>query len=180
MRLKTALCIGTICLVLTSCDNAQVAEDAQDSASPVGLTELPVSINATMVGLIDSSADYLWAVGNGDLPQDEADWDLVRSAAYDMILGGQIIKVPGTGEMDTIWTDDAGWREMADNLTGIGQDALPLAESQSTDIEAWRAIGDRLVENCEGCHQAFKPEIPSEGILHRSTERESRGVSVFD
>lgn len=180
MRPKTALFIGAFCLALTACGEAQEPEEVGEATAHTGLTELPVSINATMVGLIDNSADYLWAVGNGDLPRDEADWDLVRSASYDMILGGQIIKVPGTGEMDAMWTEDAGWREMSDNLTAIGQDALPLAESQSTDVEAWRAIGDRLVENCEGCHQAFKPEIPSGGILHRSTERESRGVSIFD
>lgn len=180
MRLKTALFIGTFCLALMSCDNAQEPEPGAEAAATAGLTELPVSINATMVGLVDNSADYLWAVGNGDMPRDDADWDLVRSAAYDMILGGQIIKVPGTGEMDAMWTSDAGWHEMSDNLTRIGQDALPLAESHSTDQDAWLAIGSRLVDNCEGCHQAFKPEIPSGGILHRSTERESRGVSIFD
>lgn len=180
MRHKIILAAGTMCLALASCGETQEAADTGEATAHAGLTELPVSINATMVGLIDNSADYLWAVGNGDMPRDEADWDLVRSATYDMILGGQIIKVPGTGIMDASWTEDAGWREMSDNLTQIGQDALPLAESQSTDVEAWRAIGDRLVENCEGCHQAFKPEIPSGGILHRSTERESRGVSVFD
>ncbi|WP_338245370.1 hypothetical protein [Aurantiacibacter hainanensis] len=167
-------------LALASCNNPQSAPDDPPAANAAALTELPVRANATMVGLIDNSADYIWTVGNGDLPQDELDWDLVRSATYDMILGGQVMKVPGTGEFDHQWTANEEWQQWSDQLTQIGQDALPLAEAQSTDVAAWRAIGDRLIENCEGCHNAFKPELPSEGILHRSTERESRGISMFD
>lgn len=179
MRILMITAAGISALALASCGNPPANDVPAEAVAPA-LTELPVSTNATMVGLIDNSADYIWAVGNGDLPKDEADWDLVRSATYDMILGGQVMKVPGTGEFDAQWTAEENWQEMSDQLTQIGQDALPLAESQSTDVEAWRAIGDRLIENCENCHNAFKPELPSGGILHRSTERESRGVSIFD
>jgi len=56
---------------------------------------------------------------------------------------------------------------------------LPLVEAKSEDVDAWRAIGDRLVQNCLACHELFKPEVPSQGILHESTERESLGVSIF-
>ncbi|WAT18590.1 hypothetical protein OZN62_03140 [Aurantiacibacter sp. MUD11] len=180
MRTQTILVMSAMCLGLASCNQAEAPVEPADAASGASLTALPVSTNAVMVGLVDNSADYLWAIGNGDMPQDEKDWDLVRSATYDMILGGQVMKVPGTGEFDQQWTAEANWQEMSDQLTEIGQDALPLAEAQSTDEEAWRAIGDRLVQNCLACHEAFKPEIPSEGILHRSTERESRGISIFE
>lgn len=179
MRIRTAGGLGLISLAMASCNNAAEVDDSAGAVAPA-LTELPVSTNATMVGLIDNSADYIWTVGNGDLPRNELDWDLVRSATYDMILGGQVMKIPGTGEFDQQWTAEENWQEWSDQLTLIGQDALPLAEAQSTDVEAWRAIGDRLIENCEGCHNAFKPELPSEGILHRSTERESRGISMFE
>lgn len=179
MRILMITAAGISALALASCGNPPANDVPAEAVAPA-LTELPVSTNAAMVGLIDNSADYIWAVGNGDLPKDEADWDLVRSATYDMILGGQVMKVPGTGEFDAQWTAEENWQQMSDQLTQIGQDALPLAESQSTDVEAWRAIGDRLIENCENCHNAFKPELPSGGILHRSTERESRGVSIFD
>lgn len=180
MKKSHILIAGVCAFALAGCEG-QPEEAAGDAeATAPALTQLPVSTNAAMVGLIDNSADYLWAIGNGDLPQDEADWDLVRSAAYDMILGGQIMKVPGTGEFDAEWTADPGWQDMSDQLTVIGQDALVLAEEQSTDQEAWLAVGGRLVDNCNGCHAVFKPDIPSDGILHRSTERESRGVSIFD
>lgn len=163
-------------LALASCQEQAPVE----TPAATGLTQLPISTNAAMVGLVDHSADYIWAVGNGDLPQNDHDWDLVRSAVYDMILGGAIMKVPGTGEADQQWTADASWQQMSDQLTEIGNDALPLAEAKSTDVEAWRAIGDRLVDNCLACHQAFKPEVPSQGVLHEGTDRESRSESIFD
>lgn len=56
---------------------------------------------------------------------------------------------------------------------------MQLAEAKSADVDAWRAVGDRLIQNCLNCHQKFKPEIPSEGILRGSTERQSRGISIF-
>ena len=171
--------IPLIALTLQGCQQDAAQPPAPEAAGPTAPGPLPVSINAAMVGLIDNSADYIWAVGNGDMPRNDKDWDLVRSASYDMILGGYISKIPGSGEFDAQWTAEEDWHNWADQLTAIGQDALPLAEQKSTDQDAWRAIGDRLVDNCLACHDAFKPEIPSEGILHRSTESESRGESIF-
>ncbi|AKH44067.1 hypothetical protein FHS61_001385 [Altererythrobacter atlanticus] len=177
---KLAQCAAIISVLSLAACQDTTEPVAESTPSPRSDLTLPVSINAVMVGLIDNSADYIWAVGNGDMPKDDNDWDLVRSATYDMILGGTVSKIPGTGEFDAQWTAEENWQEMADELTKIGQDALPLAEAKSTDVEAWRQIGDRLIQNCESCHEAFKPEIPSEGILHRSTESESRGESIFD
>lgn len=177
-KIAFTLAITLATLALAGCEKQETAPSEAPQAT--GLTRLPISTNAAMVGLVDHSADYIWAVGNGDLPQNDHDWDLVRSAVYDMILGGAIMKVPGTGEFDQQWTADTGWQEMSDQLTEIGRDALPLVEAKSTDVEAWRAIGDRLVDNCLACHQAFKPEVPSQGVLHEGTDRESRGESIFD
>jgi CRP/FNR family cyclic AMP-dependent transcriptional regulator len=32
--------------------------------------------------------------------------------------------------------------------------------------KALRSAGDTLVDVCEGCHEEFKPDLPTEGILH--------------
>jgi hypothetical protein len=178
-KYMTIIAIPLATLALAGCQQ-EASAPAAEQASRDTLSQLPVSTNAAMVGLIDQSADYIWALGNGDMPKDDHDWHLVRGAVYDMILGGAVMKVPGTGEFDAQWTAEDNWQQWSDELTQIGQDALPLAESRSTDIEAWRAIGDRLVDNCLQCHEAFKPEVPSQGVLHESTERESRGISIFD
>lgn len=164
-------------LGLASCQQETPAPEAPPAT---GLTRLPVSTNALMVGLVDHSADYIFAVGNGDLPRDDHDWDQVRSSVYDMILAGAIMKVPGTGENDAGWVANEDWQAWSDDLTAIGNDALLLADAKSTDTEAWMAIGNRLTTNCDDCHQSYKPEIPSQGILHEATIRESRGESIFD
>jgi hypothetical protein len=170
---------AALTISLAACQQAdEPAADATASASRADLT-LPVSTNAAMVGMIDQAADYIFAVGNGDLPRNDNDWHLVSNSAYVTMLSGTVIQVPGTGEFDRQWTETPEWIELSDELTGIGADAVALAEAKSTDVAAWRAIGDRLIQNCLDCHQRFKPEIPTEGILRGSTERQSRGISIF-
>ena len=44
------------------------------------------------------------------------------------------------------------------------EDALRAIEAK--DQAALMAAGEALVETCEGCHDAFKPGIPTEGIMH--------------
>jgi hypothetical protein len=34
------------------------------------------------------------------------------------------------------------------------------------DLPALLAAGDQLVDTCERCHTEFKPDLPSEGIMH--------------
>jgi hypothetical protein len=162
-------------LALAGCQGG--ADVSRDAAEPA---KLPISINAAMISVVDHSADYIFALGNGDLPKNNHDWDLVRVASYETILSGKLIQMEGTGEKDAEWVADPGWQAMADDLTVIGQEALALAEVKSADTEKWRALGDRLVQNCLACHDAFKPEVPSQGIVHESTERESLGESIFD
>lgn len=179
LPIKLGLGMGLI-LGLAACQPAETPPEVTEVSEALAAPKLPVSINAAMVGLIDHSADYIFAAGNGDLPRDDHDWDLVRSATYDMVLGGTVIQIEGTGDFDAAWVADPEWRLMSEDLSAIGQDALALADTKSTDVATWRAVGDRLVQNCLSCHDKFKPEIPSDGILHESTERESRGISVFD
>ncbi len=178
--MKLALKIATATLLLTTAACQQSAETpAEETAKRETALTLPVSINAAMVGMIDHSADYIFAVGNGDLPRNDNDWHLVSNSAYEIVLGGAVIQIPGTGEFDQQWVTNPEWIQLSEELTQIGQDAVQLSEAKSTDVEAWRAVGDRLIQNCLSCHQKFKPEIPSEGILRGSTERQSRGISIF-
>jgi hypothetical protein len=177
-RLRSLAAAATLAAGLGACQQAEQPAAEATTANAGDLT-LPVSLNAAMVGMIDHSADYLFALGNGDLPRNDNDWHLVSNSAYEIMLGGAVIQIPGTGQLDREWAQNPEWIRMSGELTGIGEDAVRLAEAKSTDVEAWRAVGDRLIDNCLGCHMAFKPEIPSEGILRGSTERQSRGISIF-
>lgn len=183
--MKTLLRISTIGLfplALGACNQAsEPAPDATTAvASPTAPTlKLPVSLNAAMVSMVDHSADYIFALGNDDLPRTDRDWLLVRNSAYEMMLAGAVTQIPGTGAFDEQWTSNSEWQTLAKQLTAHGAEALKLAEARSTNVEEWRALGDRLVQTCLQCHEKFKPEIPSEGILKGSTERQSRGESIF-
>ena len=164
-------------LLLAGCQKAPEAQQEAAQAAPV--TMLPVSINAAMVGLTDQSSDYLFAPGNGDMPKNDHDWNLVHNAAYEMMLAGAVIQIPGTGEHDAQWVAEDDWKKLANQLTEVGGEAEKLAASRSTDQSAWRAVGDKLVQTCLDCHDKFKPETPSQGILHEATKRESLGETVF-
>lgn len=178
MRLMPFVTLVSLACGLAACDRSDALASQATSGAGADVT-LPVSINAAMVGMIDHSADYLFALGNGDLPRNENDWHLVSNSAYEIMLGGAVIRIPGTGQFDSEWVKNPEWIEDAEELTQIGAEAVRLAEAKSTDVDAWRTVGDRLIQNCLNCHQKFKPEIPSEGILRGSTERQSRGISIF-
>lgn len=177
--LRPLTAAAAFAVVLGACQEAEEPATEQSATANAGDLTLPVSTNAAMVGMIDHSADYLFALGNGDLPRNDNDWHLVSNSAYEIMLGGAVIQIPGTGQFDREWVENPEWIRLSGELTEIGEDAVQLAEAKSTDVEAWRAVGDRLIENCLECHRMFKPEIPSEGILRGSTERQSRGISIF-
>jgi hypothetical protein len=170
---------ASIALALAACQ--QEAPEAAEAPAPANaLTQLPLSTNAAMVGMVDHAADYICDMGNGDMPRDEHDWDLVRGGVYNMILGGAVIQVPGTGANDAQWAANDDWKQWSADLTAIGRDALPMVEARSTDQEAWMDLGNRLVANCEDCHAAYKPDIPTQGILHEATPPETQERSIFD
>jgi len=181
MRIYPALMASAVAapaLFLAGCQQEPAAEPAE-APPAAGVTTLPVSLNAAMVALTSQSADYLFAPGNGDMPKNDHDWALVQNAAYETMLAGTVIQIPGTGEFDAQWVAEDDWKKLAGELTEIGGEADKLAAAKSTDQAKWREVGDKLVQNCLACHEKFKPETPSQGILHEATKRESLGESIF-
>ena len=166
-----------VSLLLGACSGESLAPAPPDqpaSATPApaatSLT-LPVSLNAVMVGAIDHASDPLFGVGNalfgsGKLPKSDDDWLEVQYHAYQMIILGKVIQLPGTGPMDVEWTSKPEWTSYSESLTAVGMEMLNLAEAK--DASGFAATGDKLVGVCEGCHQAFKPDIPTMKIMHKS------------
>ena len=172
-RIGSALAVAGI-IALAGCQ-----QQANENASGAGEAQLPISINAVMVSTVDHASDYMFAIGNGDVPKSDHDWYLVENSAYETMLAGKVIQFVGTGPNDAKWVADPEWKQLADQLTSLGQEGVDLAKARNTDQKTWMDLGNRLVEDCLACHMKFKPEIPSEGILHESTARESEGKSVF-
>lgn len=171
---KTILVSGVAAISLASCQESTESNEAEGAAAP----ELPISLNAVMVGMVDEAGDYIWAAGNGDMPTDDEGWYKLRNSAYRAIVAGKVIQLAGTGPDDAAWVADPEWQRLADEMTSVGMEALAMAEARQTD--GWEDVGNQLVEKCESCHAIFKPEIPSQGIMHEPTENETEGESVFD
>jgi hypothetical protein len=137
---------------------AAVAAPAADTPPPA--PRLPVSLNELMVALVNPAADPLW-VAAWKNPQSDADWRRLEHLAYQLDIAGALLRMPGTGPLDDKWTADPAWGAFAQRLGEVGERAI--AAVQARDIAEIAAAGDELVETCEACHLAFKPDVPTGG-----------------
>lgn len=119
---------------------------------------LPINLNEVMVALVNQAADPLWAA-TWNNPQTDKDWRELERLSYQVQLGGVLLKVPGTGPMDEQWTSDPRWQQFAEQLSQNGAAAVRVVRSR--DLTAMGDAGSELVETCEACHRAFKPELPA-------------------
>jgi hypothetical protein len=128
--------------------------------------------NELMVRWIDNASHVLWdAEKPGFAPKDEADWVEIEDHAVQLAAAGTLIQLPGTGVSDAIWAKADGWQANAKMMAEAGRAALTAAQARSLPmlIEA----NGELVGTCEGCHKAFKPELPTEGIAHQRPHSDS-------
>lgn len=158
-RLATSLIAAMSVVLLAGCDK-------QAPPDPQSVTRLPVSHNEVMVALVNQSADPIWVAAWRN-PQTEDDWRTLERLAYQLQIAGALLVMPGTGPNDDAWAADPAWREFANQLMNAGAGAVVAANSR--DVDAISAAGDQIVEVCEGCHIAFKPEVPTGGIYGTSS-----------
>jgi cytochrome c556 len=124
---------------------------------------LETSINAVMVALVDHAAHEIWEAASAQTLTGR-DWQTVEQHALQLVASGALISLEGTGSQDRAWVATAAWRDWANKLTDGGLAALDAA--QHADQRALRAAGEALVDTCFGCHDAFKPDAPTEGLMH--------------
>jgi hypothetical protein len=124
---------------------------------------LEMSINALMVALVDHAAHEIWEAGSRSRLSG-SDWQDVEQHARQLIASGTLISLGGTGRQDKQWVATPAWQQWARELTDGGLAALAAVEK--TDQEALHAAGEDIVDTCVGCHDMFKPELPTEGIKH--------------
>lgn len=170
-----AICVGGTAVLLAGCDrsvdkqpatSASVAKPAEPAFTPA------VSINALMVTWIDNAGHVLWDVEKqGFAPKDEADWMELEDHATQLAAAGSLIQLGGTGQADPGWIQQVGWKTSAQAMTTAALADLSAAKSRNLAAVV-KANGD-LVASCEGCHKAFKPQLPSEGIVHQRPHSES-------
>jgi hypothetical protein len=154
------MCCVLLALVALSILLAKKVQAAEDTVLPV-----PVSINALMVTLIDHSAHYLWDYGTMEREITPDEWRTVEYYAIQLAGGASLITIGGSGPEDMAWAAAPGWRAHAAVMSDAAMQGLTAAKEQSKS--KLLAVGDLLIDSCEGCHNDFKPGIPTEGIMHQ-------------
>lgn len=162
-------CTLAALLVIGACSAPQQQAAPAPAPAPAAPTppvvKMPVSINAAMVRLVDHSAHDLWDLERaGRQPKTEKDWEDAEHHATQMVLAAATIRLEGTGPQDRLWVSDEKWHSAAQAMSEASRAALTAAEARNFD--GLVAANGQLVEACEACHKAFKPALPSEGILH--------------
>lgn len=153
-------------LVLSGCGSPE-SDGGQRIASTgmVPAVSPATSINAVMVGMVDHAAHHLWDLGrDGMAPDTDQEWDEVIHHSIQLIVSGTAVTTGGTGVFDEEWVQEPAWQRFAQDMTDAG--ALALTAANQRDLGGVLQAGDALIETCEGCHTEYKPELPTEGMVH--------------
>jgi cytochrome c556 len=124
---------------------------------------LKTSINALMVALVDHAAHEIWEAGSAERLTGR-DWQTVEQHAFQLVASGALISLEGTGPQDKVWVATPEWQDWAKKLTDGGLAVLDAV--QKSDQRALHTAGQAIVDTCFGCHDMFKPDAPTEGLLH--------------
>jgi hypothetical protein len=92
------------------------------------------------------------------------EWRETNEHAYQLQALATLVSLGGTGQADKGWVTSPGWQEWAGKLRDAGVSVKRAVDAKNQ--MALRSAGDALVDTCEGCHKQFKPDVPTEGILH--------------
>lgn len=137
---------------------------AQSPAVPPHVA-LPISINSVMVSLVDQAAHEIWDGGNQDRDLTDREWLLIEQHALQLAAAGSVISLGGTGPADHGWMLSPAWQDWSHRMSALALEAKAAVDAKSK--VALRDAGDKLVDTCESCHKIFKPDVPSEGIMHQ-------------
>jgi hypothetical protein len=146
-------------IVVSISYSASLTAHPDESDIPV-----PVSINALMVTLIDHSAHYIWDYAALEREISDDEWRTIEYYAIQLAGSGPLITLGGAGSMDNTWAETDSWVSYSRTMTNAAMLALDAAKNKDKALLA--STGDVLVASCEGCHNAFKPGVPTEGIMH--------------
>lgn len=122
-----------------------------------------VSINAVMVALVDHAGHELWEA-EVKAPATDAAWQNIEEHAVQIAAAGPAITVGGTGPSDAVWVKSPSWQAHAQRMSDAGVSAMKAA--QNKDLAALVTANGRLLDSCLACHKEFKPDLPTEGIVH--------------
>jgi len=163
-RISLLLVAGV--LLVYGCNAGAPQQQVQPASPPPQTVPPAVSINALMVAWMDHSAHELWDVEQaGRAPKTDANWRELERHAIQLLASGTLISLGGTGESDREWSQRPTWVTRAQALSHAALSSLNAIRARNLE-QLVRANG-LLTESCEGCHEEFKPSLPTEGIVHQ-------------
>ena len=166
-RLTRGLSWASLALSFSSACNCAEPQRAIQQAGSSGTSTVPVSVNELMVAWVDPSSHQLWdRERDGQAPKNESEWQEVERHGVQLAAAGTVIALGGTGRQDSGWAKSPDWKKFSLQLSQAGMAARDAARQRS--FEALVTANGELVEVCESCHKAFKPDAPTEGITHQS------------
>ncbi|MDC1435890.1 hypothetical protein N8303_01350 [Gammaproteobacteria bacterium] len=148
-----------LALIALSMASGKSAGAAENQDFPV-----PVSVNALTVTMIDHSAHYIWDYAALEDRMLEEEWLAIEYYSIQLAAAVPLITLGGTGELDNTWPLSPQWLGYSMDMSNAAMKALNAARLQ--DKTLLENAGDELLDSCLGCHRAFKPETPTEGVIH--------------
>jgi hypothetical protein len=135
---------------------ALVACGGGGSSEQVTEIVLPVSIKEIKVALVNKVFDSYWT-NTWNNTQTEQDWREVEHLAFQIELGGKLMKYPGTGAGDRELVSNPDWQQMAEQLSQDGSRAVNAVRSRNREL--MDRAGPQLIETCDACHRVFQPNV---------------------
>jgi hypothetical protein len=151
-------------LILLVVLSITLARSANAAEPDVARVEMPVSINAVMVTLVDHAAHHIWDYGAMQREIRDEEWTIIEYYAIQLAAAGPALTLGGTGELDNLWTQSPLWSDHARDMSSVAMQAIVAA--QDHDKAMLQRVGNDLTDSCEGCHRLFKQDLPTEGIDH--------------
>lgn len=162
---KCQIVIGLSVVVVLAASMAGWGARAAQTAPPQHpYLRQSMSINRLMVALVDHAAHQIWDGGNSKTRLTDEQWETIEAHTYQLQAAATLVSLGGTGKSDPGWAASPAFQDWARKLN----DAAVVARRAvgKKDQMALFAAGNTLVDTCEGCHKQFKPDVPTEGILH--------------
>lgn len=151
-------------LLLAACEQSTMGTGG--TATQVNIPFTPeISINEIMVAQIDHAAHFIWEAANPETAAADIQWLEAEHHAIQIISSRSALSMGGTGVNDAMWITQQSWREYVNQMNEGG--VLALTSARARDREGLERAGNILMASCEGCHQQFKPSIPTEGYFRR-------------
>ena len=123
---------------------------------------LPLTLLEIMRANVEIPAEGIWAVENEDKLSD-AQWSLAEQDAINIIASATFISTGGTGKKDREWVSNADWQNWTKDVQATGLQIR--ADVKAKDLKKLAEAADHLVDVCQSCHDKYRPEIPSDGIM---------------